>query len=68
QRQLVAGISKHYEADELVGKQVLMVANMKPATIFGVKSNGMILAASNDEGDLKITTVDGEISNGAQVK
>ena len=67
-RQLVAGIAKHYEAEELVGKKVVMVANLKPATIFGVKSNGMILAASNDEGELTVTTVDRDIDSGAQVK
>ncbi|KXS45839.1 MAG: methionyl-tRNA synthetase [Candidatus Frackibacter sp. T328-2] len=67
-RQLVAGIAKHYEAEELVDKKVLMVANLEPATIFGVKSNGMILAASNDEGDLTVTTVDRDIDSGAQVK
>jgi methionyl-tRNA synthetase len=67
-RQLVAGIAKNYDAEEVVGKKILMVANLEPATIFGVKSNGMILAASNDEGDLTLTTVDRDITNGAQVK
>nr|WP_218059099.1 methionine--tRNA ligase [Orenia metallireducens] len=67
-RQLVAGIAKHYEAEDLVGKKVVMVANLKPATIFGVKSNGMILAASNDEGELTVTTVDRDIDSGARVK
>ncbi len=67
-RQLVAGISKHYEPEELAGKKVIMVANLKPATIFGVKSNGMILAASNDEGNLTVTTVDRDITSGARVK
>ncbi|GAB6099734.1 methionine--tRNA ligase [Halanaerocella petrolearia] len=67
-RQLVAGISKHYEPEELEDKKVVMIANMEPATIFGVKSNGMILAASNDEGDLTVTTVDRDINSGAKVK
>ncbi|SJZ75618.1 methionine--tRNA ligase [Selenihalanaerobacter shriftii] len=67
-RQLVAGIAKHYEAEELVNKKVLMVANLEPATIFGVESNGMILAASNDEGELTISTVDRDIPSGAKVK
>ncbi|WP_027339751.1 methionine--tRNA ligase [Halonatronum saccharophilum] len=67
-RQLVAGISKHYEPEELAGKKVVMVANLKPATIFGVKSNGMILAASNDAGDLTVTTVDRDIDSGSRVK
>ncbi|AGB40093.1 protein containing C-terminal region/beta chain of methionyl-tRNA synthetase [Halobacteroides halobius DSM 5150] len=67
-RQLVAGISKHYQPDELTGKKIVMIANMEPATIFGVESNGMILAASNDEGDLTVTTVDRDIASGAKVK
>lgn len=67
-RQLVAGIAKHYQPDELIGKKILMVANLEPATIFGVKSNGMILAASNDEGELTLSTVEEDIENGSQVK
>ena len=67
-RQLVAGIGKHYQADELPGKKILMVANLEPARIFGVESNGMILAASNDDGDLTITTVGKDISSGSKVK
>ncbi|MFW6264869.1 MAG: methionine--tRNA ligase [Bacillota bacterium] len=67
-RQLVAGIGKKYQADELPGKKILMIANLEPATIFGVESNGMILAASNDDGDMTLTTVEGDISNGSSVK
>lgn len=48
-RQLVAGIGQHYQGEDLIGKKILMVANLQPAKIFGVESNGMILAASNDE-------------------
>lgn len=68
ERQLVAGIAKHYNPDELTGKKVLMVANLKPAKIFGVESNGMILAASNDEGELTLTTVEKDIVSGSRVK
>ncbi|MFW5981858.1 MAG: methionine--tRNA ligase [Halanaerobiaceae bacterium] len=67
-RQLVAGIGKKYQADELPGKKILMIANLEPATIFGVESNGMILAASNDDGEMTLTTVEGDISNGSSVK
>ncbi len=67
-RQLVAGVAKHYQAEEIVGKKILMLANLEPATIFGVESNGMILAASNDQGDLTLTTVEQVISNGSRVK
>lgn len=68
ERQLVAGIAKHYKADELVGKKVLIVANLEPATIFGTESNGMILAASNDEGELTLTTVDQDIESGSKIE
>ena len=47
-RQLVAGIRGSYEASALVGKQVVVVANLKPATLRGVESQGMVLAASDD--------------------
>jgi methionyl-tRNA synthetase len=67
-RQLVAGISKYYSPEELIGKKLIMVANLEPATIFGVESNGMILAASNDKGDLSLSTIEKDIDNGSRVK
>ena len=66
-RQLVAGIALHYKPDEIIGKTVVVVANLKPATIRGVDSQGMILAASKGE-KLTLLTVDEEISSGALVK
>jgi methionyl-tRNA synthetase len=50
QRTLVAGIAEAYEADALVGRHVAMVANLKPAKLMGIESNGMVLAASPDGG------------------
>lgn len=50
QRTLVAGIAEAYEADALVGRTVAIVANLKPAKLMGIESNGMILAASPDGG------------------
>ena len=47
-RQIVAGIGKRYEPSDLVGKQVVVVANLKPAKLMGVESNGMVLAGSLD--------------------
>jgi len=67
-RQLVAGISKHFSADEVIGRKILIVANLEPATIFGVKSEGMILAASDPEGNMVLSTVGDNIANGSQVK
>jgi len=66
-RQLVAGIAQHYKPDEIIGKTVVVVANLKPATIRGVDSQGMILAASKGE-KLTLITVDEEISSGAMVR
>ncbi len=67
-RQLVAGIAKHYQADELKDKKIIVVANLEPAEIFGVKSRGMLLAASNENGQLTLTTVDDDIEAGSRVK
>jgi len=66
-RQLVAGIAMHYDPGVLPGKTVVVVANLKPATIRGVESNGMLLAASVGK-ELKLITVDGEFPAGAVVK
>ena len=66
-RQLVAGIAMHYDPAVLPGKTVVVVVNLKPATIRGVESNGMLLAASVGK-ELKLITVDGEFPAGAVVK
>ena len=66
ERQLVAGIAEYYSPDELVGKNIVVVVNLKPARIRGVTSEGMLLAAQS-EGELKLVTVDGEIAPGAKV-
>ena len=65
QRELVSGIANHYEPSELIGKNVVMVANLKPAKIRGVVSHGMVLAASQGD-DLKVVSVDMPV--GAVVK
>jgi len=65
-RTVVSGIAKHYTPEELVGKQVMLVANLKPVKLRGVESHGMILAAS--EGDvLQVITVDG-VPSGSKIK
>jgi len=66
-RQIVAGIAQHYKPEDLIGKTVVVVANLKPAKIRGVESNGMLLAASHD-GNLRVLAVDGEMPPGAVVK
>jgi len=66
ERQIIAGISQHYEPQELIGKTIIVVANLKPAKLMGLESHGMLLAAST-KGNLKLLTVDGEIEPGTEV-
>jgi methionyl-tRNA synthetase len=67
-RQLVAGIAKHYGPDDLIGKRVVVVFNLKPAKLRGIESNGMVLAAEDDNGRLGLLTVDRDIETGAQIR
>lgn len=66
-RQVVSGIAKHYKPEELIGKKVIVVANLKPVKLRGELSQGMILAGEKD-GFLTLATVDEKLENGAQVK
>jgi methionyl-tRNA synthetase len=70
QRTIVAGIALSYKPEELVGKQIVIVANLEPATIRGVRSDGMLLAGSVEGDDTSITLVAPERSlpNGAKVR
>ncbi|MFQ6092367.1 MAG: methionine--tRNA ligase [bacterium] len=66
-RQIVAGIAEQYSPEELIGKKIIVVANLKPAKIRGVESQGMLLAA--EEGDtLSLVTLDREIASGTKVR
>lgn len=65
-RQIVAGIAEQYSPEALIGKKIVVVANLKPAVIRGIESHGMLLAAKK-EGVLKIVTIDGDIEPGATV-
>ena len=67
QRQVVSGIAEHYEPEALIGKKVIVVANLKPVKLRGELSQGMILAGKSD-GMLKLATVDQSLENGASVK
>ena len=67
-RQLVAGIAKHYEPDEIIGKTIVVVANLKPAKLFGIDSQGMLLAAKTGDGHLSLlTTIDNDFPSGAEI-
>ena len=65
-RQIVAGVAQHYEPEALIDRTIVIVANLKPAKIRGVRSNGMLLAAKAG-GTLRLITADGEIESGASV-
>ncbi len=64
-RQIVAGIAKSYSVEELPGKTILIIANLKPAVIRGIESNGMLLAVTEKNRHL-LLTVDGDVSPGKQ--
>jgi methionyl-tRNA synthetase len=69
QRQIVSGIAPYYTPEQLVGKQIVIVANLKPAKLMGVESNGMLLAASTEaDGTLALLTPDKPIGSGARVR
>jgi len=68
-RQVVAGIAKHYTPEDLVGKQIVVVANLKPARLRGVVSQGMLLAGSTpDTSQLAVVTTDRELPLGSKVR
>jgi methionyl-tRNA synthetase len=65
-RQIVAGVAQYYTPEQMLGRSIVIVANLKPAKIRGIESNGMLLAAKT-AGVLKLVAVDGEIPSGASV-
>ncbi|MCL4477346.1 MAG: methionine--tRNA ligase [Nitrospirae bacterium] len=68
ERQIVAGIGKAYDPEYLIGKEIVVVANLKPAKLMGVESRGMLLAATDDDGKPSILVLDREVKPGARVK
>lgn len=67
-RQIVAGIAKAYTPEDLKGKKVVVVTNLKPAKLMGVESNGMLLAATDSEGVLSILTPEKDVKEGAAIR
>jgi methionyl-tRNA synthetase len=67
ERTIVAGVAKHYTPDELVGKKIIVLANVKPTKLMGVTSEGMLLAVEGDNG-LSLLTCDGDATIGAHVR
>lgn len=67
ERTIVSGIAQHYEPENLIGKNVIVIANLKPAKLRGIESRGMVLAASDGEGNLVLADASG-IASGSKVK
>jgi len=67
-RRIVAGIAQAYEPEDLPGRTIVVVANLKPALIRGIESRGMLLAAVQPDGRLRLVTVDGEVPSGTPVR
>ena len=66
-RTILSGIAAYYEPEQLIGKEVLFVANFAPRKMMGIESQGMILSAVNFDGTLNVTTVTGNVKPGSQV-
>jgi methionine--tRNA ligase beta chain len=61
-------LKEYYSAEDMVGMNVVFVANLKPRKLRGVMSEGMMLAADDGEGQVKLVTIDGDISPGSLVR
>lgn len=68
ERTVVSGIAKHYTAEEMVGKKVILVANLKKAKLRGIESEGMILCAEDENGNLSLVTTEKDFSEGLEVR
>jgi methionyl-tRNA synthetase len=66
-RQVIAGIAQSYKPEELIGKNVVIVANLQPAKIMGEESKGMILAVENELGNLEVLKVSKSVKSGTRV-
>lgn len=67
-RQILAGIAKHYAPDTLVGRKIVVVANLKPAKLMGQLSEGMLLAASDTQGNLELVSPGAVVPPGSVVR
>jgi methionyl-tRNA synthetase len=68
-RQIVSGIAQHYTPEEMIGKRIILVANLKPKALRGIESHGMLLAASTADGKLSLVTLDKpDFPSGSRVK
>ena len=66
-RTVLSGIAMHYQPEQLVGKRVVLLANLAPRKIRGIESKGMLLCAEDDQDNLRLLTVDGDIASGSGI-
>ena len=66
-KQIVSGIKAYYKPEDMVGKKVMVLVNLKPAKLAGVLSEGMLLCAENDKGELALVTPDKDMPAGAEI-
>jgi len=67
-RQIIAGVAKNYEPDELIGKKIIIVSNLEPVKIRGIESNGMLLAAEDSQGNFSLLGLDRDVESGAKIQ
>lgn len=68
ERTVASGIAKFYKPEQLIGKKVILVANLKPAVLCGVESQGMILAADDGDGGVNVVFIDDSVPTGSRVR
>ena len=66
-KQIVSGIRKHYTPEEMVGKKVMVLVNLKPAKLAGVVSEGMLLCAEDENGELALMVPEKKMPSGAEI-
>lgn len=67
ERQIIAGIGKNYQPEDLLGRQIIIIVNLEPRSLLGLESQGMLLAADTPHGPV-IITLDQEVAAGAKIK
>lgn len=68
ERQIVAGIKQFYSEEELIGKNIVVISNLEPATIAGIQSQAMLLASKAKDGSYKLVTIDESVEAGTDVE
>ena len=66
-KQIVSGIKKHYTAEEMVGKKVMVLVNLKPAKLAGILSEGLLLCAEDENGELALMIPEKKMPSGAKI-